>query len=334
MRTKKVGPQAPKGAPRPPQPFFDPEDTDVLLVDAMNAFWRVANALAPEMEGGGVRTDIAFLALKHIIMARKICGGECDILIVFEGGRSIRKKIDPEYKAHRSRGDDEAFQELAQEVYRQVRIFKEIIHHSGWGIVTPEEGYEADDGIYTLAKKLYEKDLNVTVLSNDKDLYGCMRPLDYGNLAVPTDPFVGLLRPRKAGSIKFVDSKLLHKTLGLWPDQIANWKALAGDPSDGYKGVPGVGEKTAAKWLANHRTLLCLLEAIQKGVVRGKRGHATQESFKDGTIERCFELARLRECKYHIAGGDPSYVSLVQSLKDYEMKTMLVPGNLSHLTLG
>ena len=151
-------------------------------------------------------------------------------MVIDQGGDEgvFRKQIYPEYKANRaSRPDDFAPQED--------RILQ-IVRDAGipiYGVA----GFEADDLIATLAKRLCGEGYEVFMVSKDKDLRqsvnACVKMYDVAGDEV-------------------IDAASIEKKLGYRPDQAIEVQTLVGDPTDNVPGVTGVGEKTAAKLISKY----------------------------------------------------------------------------------
>lgn len=103
-------------------------------------------------------------------------------------------------------------------------------------------GYEADDVIGTLAKKAADEGSNVLILTGDRDSYQLINDK------------IKVLVPSK-GELKEYDRNQVFEYWGIWPEQVIDFKSLAGDPSDNIPGIKGIGEKTAAKLLTEFGTL-------------------------------------------------------------------------------
>ena len=113
----------------------------------------------------------------------------------------------------------------------------------GFSNVFMEEGYESDDIIASLVIPNIKSNLKVLpmVVSSDKDLMQIV------------EPRVAMVTPGKPAEKEGPD-QVFRKT-GVRPDQVVDWLALMGDNADNISGVPGVGAKTAAKWLAQWNSL-------------------------------------------------------------------------------
>jgi len=106
------------------------------------------------------------------------------------------------------------------------------------------EGYEADDIIGTLANQAAQKKIMTIIVTGDKDIMQLVGPK------------IKIYAPIKGFSqAKLFDVKAVKEFLGVKPEQIIDYKALVGDPSDNYPGVPGIGPKTAVGLLSEFKSL-------------------------------------------------------------------------------
>ena len=163
---------------------------------------------------------------------------------------SFRTEIYPEYKANR----DPAPPELKRQ-FQQCRRFTKALGLMEWG--SPH--YEADDLIGTLVEHGRTMQRPSTIVSRDKDL---------AQLLGKDDVFWDFAGKGKVGYEQVPD------VFGVWPEQIADFLALAGDAVDNIKGVPGVGKKTATVLLEHFGSLENLyanLDKVHEVNVRGAR---------------------------------------------------------------
>ena len=170
----------------------------------------------------------------------------------------------PEYKAGRSSTPDE---------FRgQIDITKEVLVALGITVLA-EPGFEADDIIATLATQAEDDGYRVLVVSGDRD-----------SLQLVSDD-VTVLYPRKGVSelTRFTPDAVLDK-YGLTPQQYPDFAALRGDPSDNLPGIPGVGEKTATKWIAEYGSLQALVDNVD--AVKGKVGDALRANLSSVVLNR------------------------------------------------
>jgi DNA polymerase I len=164
--------------------------------------------------------------------------------------KTFRNETYAEYKAGRSESpsDFRGQVSLIQEVLGALRI-------PWFGV----EGYEADDVIATLATQAVEQGMDVLIASGDRD-----------SIQLVTEQ-VTVLYPRRGVSelVRFTPAEV-EARYGLTPAQYPDFAALRGDPSDNLPSMPGVGEKTAAKWIREFGSLTALVERVDE--VKGKAG--------------------------------------------------------------
>ena len=159
------------------------------------------------------------------------------------GGDVEREKLLPEYKGNRS--------DCPEGLSQQLPWIKKLVVASGYGFAE-RPGVEADDLIATAAKALVERGDEVVIASSDKDLAQCVGPGVTQVLPPPTaNPRLGWRHLDEAG---------VQAKFGVRPDQVADYLALIGDVSDNIPGLPGVGPKTASKWLQAHSDLEGVIE--------------------------------------------------------------------------
>jgi DNA polymerase I len=164
--------------------------------------------------------------------------------------KTFRNETYAEYKAGRSESpsDFRGQVSLIQEVLNALRI-------PWFGV----EGYEADDVIATLTKQGVEQDMDVLIASGDRDSIQLV------------GEHVTVLYPRRGVSelVRFTPEEV-EARYGLTPAQYPDFAALRGDPSDNLPSMPGIGEKTAAKWIREFGSLTALVERVDE--VKGKAG--------------------------------------------------------------
>ncbi|MGK5498921.1 DNA polymerase I [Streptomyces sp. URMC 125] len=135
------------------------------------------------------------------------------------------------------------------------------------------EGFEADDVIATLATQAVAEGFQVSIVTGDRDSFQLVN--DSTTVLYPTRGVSELTR--------FTPAKVEEK-YGLTPRQYPDFAALRGDPSDNLPGIPGVGEKTAAKWIRQFGSLEQLLERADE--VKGKVGEKLREHLDGVRLNR------------------------------------------------
>ena len=160
--------------------------------------------------------------------------------------KTFRHKMFDGYKAQRKG--------MPEELASQLPIMKEVL--SAMNIPAIEkEGFEADDIIGSLSLLAENSNLDVVVVTGDRDSFQLI-----------SDKTIVMLPSTKAGKTetKRFDTKAIYEQYGVEPSQMIDVKGLMGDPSDNIPGVPGVGEKTALSLISLYKTIEGVYENIDK----------------------------------------------------------------------
>ncbi len=183
------------------------------------------------------------------------------LAVVFDTSKpTFRHRIYPEYKSTRAKMPDPMREQMP-------RIHQVV---SALNIPAMErEGYEADDVMASLARQAEKKNLDVILVTGDKDL-----------LQLVTER-VRVLDPRRGGEGEVLyDAEGVRRRFGLEPGQIVDFMGLKGDASDHVPGVPGIGDKTARKLIQEQGDLESVIEhaaeLTNKRVREGLLKHAEQ----------------------------------------------------------
>ncbi|MBC9724632.1 DNA polymerase I [Streptomyces sp. TRM68367] len=169
-----------------------------------------------------------------------------------------------EYKANRSKTPDE--------FKGQVELIGELLDAMAAERFAVE-GYEADDVIATLATRAEAEGFEVLIVTGDRDSFQLVS--DHTTVLYPTKGVSELTR--------FTPEKVFEK-YGLTPAQYPDFAALRGDPSDNLPGIPGVGEKTAAKWINQFGSFAELVERVDE--VKGKAGQNLRDHLEAVKLNR------------------------------------------------
>ncbi|MFM8600154.1 MAG: DNA polymerase I [Mycobacterium sp.] len=248
-----------------------PEKPTLLLLDGNSLAFRAFYALPAEnfKTRNGLTTNAVYGFTAMLINLLRD-EAPSHVAAAFDVSRqTFRAERYPEYKANRSATPDE---------FRgQIDITKEVLTALGITVLA-EPGYEADDIIATLATQADQEGYRVLVVTGDRDSLQLVNP----NITV--------LYPRKGVSdlTRFTPEAVVEK-YGLTPQQYPDFAALRGDPSDNLPGIPGVGEKTAAKWIVEYGSLQDLIDRADE--VRGKVGDALRDNLSGVVLNR--ELTHL-----------------------------------------
>ena len=192
------------------------------------------------------------------------------VAVAFDVSRkTFRADIFPEYKANRASTPDE--------FRSQMSYLHEFVE--GCGIQHFQlEGYEADDLIATMAKKAENDGFDVLICTGDRDSFQLVN-----------DKTTVLYPKRGVSEMARMTPDAVVEKYGMTPAQYPDFAALRGDPSDNLPSIPGVGEKTAAKWVVEYGSLTELLQEVDK--VGGKVGQALRDNIEN--VIRNRELTQL-----------------------------------------
>jgi len=184
--------------------------------------------------------------------------------------KTFRSEKFPEYKAQRSATPDE-FRSQTSYLFDLVKSFG--VRHFA------VEGFEADDVIATFAKRAEAEGFEVLICTGDRDSFQLVN--EQTTVLYPKKGVADLARMTPAA----VEAKY-----GLTPAQYPDYAALRGDPSDNLPSIPGVGEKTAAKWIVEYNSLENLLTHADE--IKGKVGESLRENL--ASVRLNHELTHLR----------------------------------------
>lgn len=209
----------------------------ILLVDGHSILNRAFYGLPDLTNSRGEHTN-AVLGFVNIIL--KILDEEkpTHFAVAFDvHQKTFRHEMFSEYKGTRKGMPDE--------LRSQVPIMKELLKVMNVTVVECP-GFEADDVIGTLARKGEEAGMEVSVLSGDRDL-----------LQLATERVLIKIPKTKAGqtTVENYYAKNVEELYGVTPQEFIDMKGLMGDTSDNIPGVPGIGEKTAAKIISTYHTI-------------------------------------------------------------------------------
>ena len=238
----------------------------LMLLDGNSLAYRAFYALPAEnfKTQGGLTTNAVYGFTAMLINLLRD-ESPTHVAAAFDVSRqTFRSERYPEYKANRSSTPDE---------FRgQIDVTKEVLAALGITVLA-EPGFEADDLIATLTTQAEKEGYQVLVVTGDRD-----------SLQLVSDD-VTVLYPRKGVSelTRFTPAAVVEK-YGLTPEQYPDFAALRGDPSDNLPGIPGVGEKTASKWITEYGSLQALVDNVDS--VRGKVGDALRANLSSVVLNR------------------------------------------------
>src|SRR5919202_423706 len=252
---------------QPPAPVEHPvADRRLLLLDGHSLAYRAFFALPTEnfntTTGQTTNAVYGFTAMLINLLRDE---APTHMAVAFDVSRStFRSERYTEYKANRSSTPDE---------FRgQVDLIKDVLT----ALAIPffaVENYEADDIIATLVTQAEAQGYRVLVTTGDRDAFQLVSE----NVTV-------LYPTRGVSELGRIDPDAVMARYGLTPAQYPDFAALRGDPSDNLPSIPGVGEKTAAKWVREFGSLEALTDRVDE--VKGKAGDALRANLANVLLNR------------------------------------------------
>nr|WP_279588775.1 DNA polymerase I [Actinophytocola oryzae] len=253
----------------PETPATDPVKTSerrLLLIDghsmAYRAFYALKEANLVTKTGQHTEGVYGFTSMLINLLRDE---APTHLAVCFDVSRkTFRSEQYAEYKANRSATPDE--------FKGQISLIKDVLATLAIPSLD-KDGYEADDLIATLTTQATADGYSVLILTGDRDAFQLVN--DQVTVIYPT---------RGVSTVSRMDPEAVHTKTGVRPDQYADFAALRGDPSDNLPKIPGVGEKTVAKWINQFGSLNDLVDRVDE--VKGKAGDALRENLANVLMNR------------------------------------------------
>jgi DNA polymerase-1 len=219
-----------------------------------------------------------------------------------KGGSNRHREIFAEYKANRS--------EMPEPLRKQIPEIMELCRLMGFCVIV-REGVEADDLLAAAAEKLAVKDALITVVSADKDFAQLVRP-GIRQLLPPAPQ-------KQALGWRELDMVGVKTKFGVSPAEIPYYLALVGDTADNIPGIPGVGPKTAAKWIKEYGDIESIIR--RSDWLKPDKFRATVAG-NAGILRRNLELVTLDKSADfgEIECSAPDFDAVIEFLEKMEMK--------------
>jgi 5'-3' exonuclease len=213
-------------------------DAPLLIADVPWLLYRSHHGLPKSIKGADGRPVNALLGTLNALLAAVEAKAPRAVVACFGAEDAVyRKRLYPPYHAHR--------EPMPAELARQWERAPALLASLGWSVVDAGE-LEADDAMGAHARAESRAGGRALLLTADRDLYQAVSE----NVAV--------LDMGKGGVLELGPDDVRER-YGIAPEQVPDFIALRGDPSDGIPGAPGIGAKTAAELLREHRSLEDLL---------------------------------------------------------------------------
>jgi DNA polymerase-1 len=223
----------------------------LLVVDGDNLTHRAYHSTPKSIKGTAGQPVNAIVGWTNMILGVWQAERPRAVYVGWDtlGVETYRHRLWPDYQGGRH---------FDREIVQQLEVLPGLATAFGFG-VGKAPGYEADDFMAAAAKREEEAGGFVLMLTSDRDAYQVVSER------------VTVLAPRKGiRDLIRIDPREVQARLGVRPDQVADFKALAGDSSDRIPGAKGIGPQTAAALLAKHGDLEELLEATPTGPLRAQ----------------------------------------------------------------
>lgn len=285
-------------------------DKKLLLIDGHSIAFRSFYALRAEnfRTAGGVYTNAVY-GFSSTLLKLVTEHHPSHIAVAFDlPGGTFRTREYSEYKGGRAA--------TPEEFKGQIELIQSMLDALGIMWLTKDD-YEADDIVASLATQAQEHNMSVLVASGDKDSFQLVNE----NCTV--------LYPMPRSEMLTLDRAGVEKKTGVSPERYPDLAALVGEKADNLPGVPGVGPKTAIKWLAEYGDLEGIL--AHAGDISGKVGEALRDNIDN--VKRNRELNQL-VCNLdlvnslddlHVAGVNPRELhELCDSLEIGALRTRLL----------
>jgi DNA polymerase-1 len=229
----------------------------LLLLDGHSLAYRAFFALPPEnfstTTGQPTNAVYGFTAMLINVLRDE---QPTHVAVAFDRGEpTFRHEQFVDYKANR--------RETPADFRSQLGLIFEVLDALGIGRLSVP-GYEADDVIATLATQAQAQDMSALIVSGDRDVFQLI-----------SDDVTVLKTGRGVSETTRFTPEVLMETYGLTPAQYPDYAAIRGDSSDNLPNIPGVGEKTAAKWIIEFGSLAQLVDRVDE--VKGRAGDKLRE---------------------------------------------------------
>jgi DNA polymerase-1 len=226
----------------------------IMALDGNSLAYRAFYALPEDMSNASGQVTNAVYGFTTMLLTLMRDHKPDGVVVVFDRPEpTFRHDAIPEYKAQRDKAPEVLIQQLGM-----IRELLDVLGVVWW----EKAGFEGDDLIATVAEHAEKAGQDLIVVTGDRDSYQLVR-----------DPHIRVLYNKRGVSdyALYNEAGILERT-GVTPAQYADYAALRGDPSDNLAGIPGVGEKTAAKLIIQYGDIDGVVAAAEAQTPKLKAG--------------------------------------------------------------
>jgi len=263
----------------------------IVIIDGHSIAYKIFYKSPPLYNSRKIPTSTIHSFLNTVLTIKDKFNPQKMIVIFDSKGETFRHELFNDYKANRSKAPED--------LIIQVEYLKKIIPLIGVDLYA-KEGFEADDIIYTLSMQTEEP---VLIVTKDKDL------------AQIVDNKVKILDYQTS---EIIDRDKVFEKFGIYPEQITDLLALAGDSSDNIPGVKGIGEKTALSLLQQYGNLENIYNNLEniKNSIREKLEKNKTNAFLSKELAKLKFVENVEQARYQ------STADLKEILQELELKTI------------
>jgi len=282
---------------------------ELYLIDGSAYIYRAYHAIKPLSNSQGLPTHAVFgftSILRRLLKERE----PQYLAIAFDTkGPVFRHRLYDQYKANRP--------PMPEDLAVQIPYIRRLVQ--AYRIPNLEDGdQEADDLIASATKKMVDQGYKVVIVSGDKDLLQLVAP----NVTL-WDPM----------NNRLMDEAAVEEKYGLPPSQLLDYFALTGDSADNIPGVPGVGPKTALKFIAEYTNLeglYAVADQLKQSKVVVKIQENRDQAFLSRDLVKLNDAADVPGDLAHYRHREPDADQLRELLRELEFHSMLQEENTAH----
>jgi DNA polymerase-1 len=274
----------------------------VFLIDGSSYIYRAFFAIAHLSNSKGFPTNAIYGFTNMLLKVLREKGAEYAAIAFDAPGPTFRHEVFGEYKANRP--------SMPEDLRVQVPHIKEVVSALGLPVLE-KEGYEADDLIATLARKLEREGVETVIVSGDKDLLQLV------------SSHVTMYDSMKDKTFQVPEVK---ERFGVSPDKVVEVMGLMGDTSDNIPGVPGIGPKTAGQLIEEFGSIEELLKNVDKvknAKVRASLDRHAEQARLSRELATLDSDAPLDWPLEDLKRGEPNRKKLQEIFKEMEFSKLL-----------